>query len=150
MSCRFPKIHIIFYPLKFTLAVICCLINSFQYYHKRKCVICKRVPKDPTVCLMCGTFLCLRGTCCKKSPTDPCETVKHSIEVSLTSRYFVSKKHLLLGTFLVNLFFQLAIPNLYSTGFFWTLFRHLGILKVPTCRVFSLSFQSFFEFSVLS
>jgi len=50
----------------------------FQYYHKRRCVVCNKVPKDPTVCLMCGTFLCLRGHCCKTG--EKCETVVHSID----------------------------------------------------------------------
>ena len=41
-------------------------------------MVCNRVPKDPTVCLMCGTFLCLRGQCCKRSSTEPFETVLHA------------------------------------------------------------------------
>ena len=37
----------------------------FQFYHKRKCKRCDRIPKDPTVCLMCGTMVCLKETCCR-------------------------------------------------------------------------------------
>jgi len=37
----------------------------FQFYHERKCNKCGRVPKDPTVCLMCGTMVCLKEQCCK-------------------------------------------------------------------------------------
>ena len=36
-----------------------------QYYHKRRCVVCHKVPKDPTVCLMCGTMVCLKEDCYK-------------------------------------------------------------------------------------
>ena len=31
----------------------------------------------------------------------------------------------------------------FTAGFFWTLFRHPGILKVPTFQVFTLSFEFF-------
>ena len=27
--------------------------------------MCHKVPKDPTVCLMCGTMVCLKEDCCK-------------------------------------------------------------------------------------
>lgn len=52
----------------------------FQFYHKRKCNYCGNVPKDPTVCLMCGTMVCLKEVCCKVQIGDQgiCETVKHS------------------------------------------------------------------------
>ena len=39
----------------------------YQFYHKRKCKGCDRVPKDPTVCLMCGTMVCLKETCCRQT-----------------------------------------------------------------------------------
>ena len=39
-----------------------------QFYHKRQCGKCGNVPKDPTVCLMCGTMVCLKEHCCK-APT---------------------------------------------------------------------------------
>ena len=37
----------------------------FQFYHKRKCRHCCSIPKDPTVCLLCGTMVCLKENCCK-------------------------------------------------------------------------------------
>ena len=52
--------------------------QMFQYYHKRKCKKCERVPKDPTVCLMCGTFLCMKETCCRDDVSGLCETVHHA------------------------------------------------------------------------
>ena len=36
--------------------------------------------------------------------------------------------------------------NSRMPGFFWTLFRYPGILKGPTCRFFTLSFEFFLEF----
>uniref|UniRef100_A0A8D3EF73 E3 ubiquitin-protein ligase n=1 Tax=Scophthalmus maximus TaxID=52904 RepID=A0A8D3EF73_SCOMX len=37
----------------------------FQYYHRKACTSCKKVPKDPALCLVCGAFVCLKGVCCK-------------------------------------------------------------------------------------
>uniref|UniRef100_A0A8C7FRU1 E3 ubiquitin-protein ligase n=1 Tax=Oncorhynchus kisutch TaxID=8019 RepID=A0A8C7FRU1_ONCKI len=48
----------------------------FQYYHKKACTACKKVPKDPALCLVCGTFVCLKGLCCKQQGI--CECVLHS------------------------------------------------------------------------
>ncbi|CAB1346618.1 unnamed protein product [Coregonus sp. 'balchen'] len=48
----------------------------FQYYHKKACTACKKVPKDPALCLVCGTFVCLKGLCCKQQGI--CECVWHS------------------------------------------------------------------------
>eukprot|EP00095_Tigriopus_kingsejongensis_P006031 maker-scaffold889_size84747-snap-gene-0.19 protein:Tk06031 transcript:maker-scaffold889_size84747-snap-gene-0.19-mRNA-1 annotation:"e3 ubiquitin-protein ligase ubr3" len=52
----------------------------FQFYLKRRCTTCMKVPKDPTVCLMCGTVVCLREQCCKRlvGESNLCETVRHS------------------------------------------------------------------------
>uniref|UniRef100_A0AAQ5YHU1 E3 ubiquitin-protein ligase n=1 Tax=Amphiprion ocellaris TaxID=80972 RepID=A0AAQ5YHU1_AMPOC len=41
----------------------------FQYYHRKACTSCKKVPKDPALCLVCGAFACLKGTCCKQQAT---------------------------------------------------------------------------------
>lgn len=48
----------------------------FQYYHRKTCAVCTKVPKDPAVCLVCGTFVCLKGLCCKQQSY--CECVLHS------------------------------------------------------------------------
>ncbi|XP_076603037.1 E3 ubiquitin-protein ligase ubr3 [Chaetodon auriga] len=48
----------------------------FQYYHRKACAACKKVPKDPALCLVCGAFVCLKGVCCKQQGT--CECVLHS------------------------------------------------------------------------
>ncbi|KAG7272346.1 hypothetical protein CRUP_011594 [Coryphaenoides rupestris] len=38
----------------------------FQYYHRKACSACQKVPKDPALCLVCGTFFCLKGQCSKQ------------------------------------------------------------------------------------
>ncbi|XP_066544648.1 E3 ubiquitin-protein ligase ubr3 isoform X2 [Amia ocellicauda] len=48
----------------------------FQYYHRKACTVCNKVPKDPALCLVCGTFVCLKGLCCKQQSY--CECVLHS------------------------------------------------------------------------
>ncbi|KAG7464000.1 hypothetical protein MATL_G00182630 [Megalops atlanticus] len=48
----------------------------FQYYHRKTCTACSKVPKDPALCLVCGTFVCLKGLCCKQHSY--CECVLHS------------------------------------------------------------------------
>ncbi|XP_019731364.1 E3 ubiquitin-protein ligase ubr3 [Hippocampus comes] len=48
----------------------------FQYYHRKACAVCKKVPKDPALCLVCGAFVCLKGVCCKQQGI--CECVLHS------------------------------------------------------------------------
>ncbi|XP_075465223.1 E3 ubiquitin-protein ligase UBR3 isoform X3 [Ascaphus truei] len=48
----------------------------FQFYHRKCCSVCTKVPKDPALCLVCGTFVCLKGLCCKQQSY--CECVLHS------------------------------------------------------------------------
>lgn len=38
--------------------------SLIQHYRKRKCTKCGSTPDDPAVCLVCGKFTCLQGTCC--------------------------------------------------------------------------------------
>ena len=40
---------------------------------------CGQVPKDPTICLLCGMMVCLAGACCK-SKENMQEAVQHSID----------------------------------------------------------------------
>lgn len=55
----------------------------FQYYHERPCLNCYKVPKESSICLLCGTIVCLKQNCCAEN--DCCEAVrvcyveKHSI-----------------------------------------------------------------------
>lgn len=37
----------------------------FMYYHKRTCVTCNTVPKDASICLICGRLVCIRDSCCR-------------------------------------------------------------------------------------
>lgn len=50
----------------------------FQYYHRKQCPNCNSVPKDPSICLVCGTMVCMRDSCCKPA-NGSCEAIDHSI-----------------------------------------------------------------------
>lgn len=39
--------------------------DVFQYYHGRSCLRCHGVPRETSVCLVCGTVVCLKENCCK-------------------------------------------------------------------------------------
>jgi len=39
--------------------------DVFQYYHGRTCHRCHGVPRETSVCLVCGTVVCLKENCCK-------------------------------------------------------------------------------------
>lgn len=39
--------------------------DVFQYYHGRPCHRCHGVPRETSVCLVCGTVVCLKENCCK-------------------------------------------------------------------------------------
>jgi len=48
----------------------------FMFYHQRQCRFCSKVPKDPSICLICGTLVCMRENCCR---SESCwEAVFHS------------------------------------------------------------------------
>lgn len=49
----------------------------FQKYRKKKCKRCQKTPDDPTICLVCGDFLCFHGSCCRVENVNEC--VQHSI-----------------------------------------------------------------------
>ncbi|XP_044728240.1 E3 ubiquitin-protein ligase Ubr3 [Chrysoperla carnea] len=50
----------------------------FTYYHERQCSQCHSVPQETSVCLLCGTVVCLKQGCCKTQ--NVCEAVQHSID----------------------------------------------------------------------
>lgn len=39
--------------------------DVFQYYHSRPCHRCHGIPRETSVCLVCGTVVCLKENCCK-------------------------------------------------------------------------------------
>ena len=47
-----------------------CLTSLIQHYRKRNCTKCGCTPDDPAVCLVCGKFTCLQGTCCVDATGD--------------------------------------------------------------------------------
>ncbi|GLV32959.1 Ubr3 ubiquitin ligase [Carabus blaptoides fortunei] len=50
----------------------------FTYYHERQCSQCQSIPQETSICLLCGTVVCLKQVCCKQQ--NVCEAVQHSIE----------------------------------------------------------------------
>lgn len=60
----------------------------FQYYHRRQCGQCHSVPRETSICLLCGTLVCLKENCCKEQ--NVCEAVQHSIDCGAgTAMYLV-------------------------------------------------------------
>ncbi|XP_030245105.1 E3 ubiquitin-protein ligase Ubr3 isoform X2 [Drosophila navojoa] len=49
----------------------------FTYYHERPCLNCYKVPKESSICLLCGTIVCLKQNCCAEK--DCYEAVRHTI-----------------------------------------------------------------------
>ncbi|EDV91734.1 GH24439 [Drosophila grimshawi] len=49
----------------------------FTYYHERPCLNCYKVPKESSICLLCGTIVCLKQNCCAEK--ECCEAVRHTI-----------------------------------------------------------------------
>ena len=63
----------------------------FQFYHKRECSVCRGVPKDPTICLLCGMMVCLREACCKSTTGENVhEAVRHSIDCGAGTAPFLA------------------------------------------------------------
>ncbi|XP_011691605.1 PREDICTED: E3 ubiquitin-protein ligase UBR3 isoform X2 [Wasmannia auropunctata] len=50
----------------------------FTYYHERQCSTCESVPQEISICLLCGTIVCLKQNCCKQM--NVCEAIQHSID----------------------------------------------------------------------
>ncbi|RWS23952.1 E3 ubiquitin-protein ligase UBR3-like protein [Leptotrombidium deliense] len=52
----------------------------FLYYNYRTCSKCNKVPKEPNICLVCGTLVCMREYCCRpdSSSATPMEACAHS------------------------------------------------------------------------
>lgn len=48
----------------------------FLYYYQKTCTTCKKLPSEPCICLVCGTLVCMRESCCRFNNT--AEAVQHS------------------------------------------------------------------------
>lgn len=60
----------------------------FQFYHRRQCSQCQTVPRETSICLLCGALVCLKESCCKQQ--NMCEAVQHSIDCGAgTAAYLV-------------------------------------------------------------
>ncbi|CAG0912404.1 unnamed protein product [Notodromas monacha] len=59
----------------------------FRVYHSMSCFNCKSVPKDPAICLVCGTLVCMKDQCCK---TKAFEAVTHSLDCGAGTSMFLA------------------------------------------------------------
>jgi len=61
----------------------------FQYFHRKQCSVCNTCPKDPSLCLVCGTFVCMRDQCCKQN-SNLFEATSHSINCGAGTAIYLS------------------------------------------------------------
>ncbi|XP_065200275.1 E3 ubiquitin-protein ligase Ubr3-like isoform X2 [Planococcus citri] len=59
----------------------------FQYYHQKPCSYCQQVPQKGTVCLVCGTLVCFKQSCCRRERIN--ETIQHSIDCGAGTAMFL-------------------------------------------------------------
>lgn len=52
----------------------------FTYYHERVCLQCGAVPKEASVCLLCGTLVCLKQPCCRR------HQVAEAVQVTISEK----------------------------------------------------------------
>ncbi|XP_047030367.1 E3 ubiquitin-protein ligase Ubr3 isoform X1 [Helicoverpa zea] len=56
----------------------------FTYYHERVCLQCGAVPKEASVCLLCGTLVCLKQPCCRQHQVaEAVQVITYSKEASV-------------------------------------------------------------------
>ncbi|XP_060521351.1 E3 ubiquitin-protein ligase Ubr3 [Cylas formicarius] len=59
----------------------------FTYYHERPCRQCHSVAQETSICLLCGTIVCLKQSCCKQQ--NVCEAVAHAQECGAGTGVFL-------------------------------------------------------------
>ncbi|KAG5894127.1 hypothetical protein JTB14_004065 [Gonioctena quinquepunctata] len=59
----------------------------FTYYHERPCSQCQSVAQETSICLLCGTIVCLKQNCCKQQ--NVCEAVSHAAECGAGTGVFL-------------------------------------------------------------
>ncbi|XP_023311445.1 E3 ubiquitin-protein ligase Ubr3 isoform X2 [Anoplophora glabripennis] len=59
----------------------------FTYYHERPCSQCHSVAQETSICLLCGTIVCLKQNCCKQQ--NVCEAVAHAAECGAGTGVFL-------------------------------------------------------------
>lgn len=42
-----------------------CYDDVFEFYHARQCHRCDNIPRETSLCLICGTVVCLKENCCR-------------------------------------------------------------------------------------
>lgn len=59
----------------------------FTYYHERPCSQCHSVAQETSICLLCGTIVCLKQNCCKDQ--NVFEAVAHAAECGAGTGVFL-------------------------------------------------------------
>jgi len=72
----------------------------FQYYHRRQCVKCHSVPRETSVCLLCGTIVCLKENCCKQQEICEAVQVKTELIINTNIKFSNVMKFLLRSSYL--------------------------------------------------
>lgn len=86
-------------------------INSFQYYHERQCSQCHSVPQEISICLLCGTIVCLKQNCCKQM--NVCEAIQVSTIYMCTRKYGISFAYIGFVFFHILILIHLAFNRLW-------------------------------------
>ena len=53
----------------------------FQLYRKLICHKCKKVPREPALCLVCASLICFKEKCCAKDEVYECIRVRMALNV---------------------------------------------------------------------
>ncbi|XP_037868471.1 E3 ubiquitin-protein ligase Ubr3 [Bombyx mori] len=59
----------------------------FTHYHERVCSQCGAAPKEASVCLACGTLVCLKAACCRRHQV--AEAVRHAAHCGAGTAIFL-------------------------------------------------------------
>uniref|UniRef100_A0A6P7GK94 E3 ubiquitin-protein ligase n=1 Tax=Diabrotica virgifera virgifera TaxID=50390 RepID=A0A6P7GK94_DIAVI len=78
--------HILWYPPRL-LQLPREYEKIFTYYHERPCRQCQSVAQETSICLLCGTIVCLKQNCCKQQ--NVCEAVAHAAECGAGTGIFL-------------------------------------------------------------
>ncbi|KAJ8946859.1 hypothetical protein NQ318_006769 [Aromia moschata] len=75
------------FVVKSQIAARSFLVDQHIYYHERPCSQCHSVAQETSICLLCGTIVCLKQNCCKQQ--NVCEAVAHAAECGAGTGVFL-------------------------------------------------------------
>lgn len=65
-----------------------CLV--FQYYQRKACSYCNHIPNEGSICLVCGTLVCFKQSCCKREKIHEATQVSSILHLFMVSSFIVS------------------------------------------------------------